>query len=234
MRRAIHRQDGAVMRLTQTAVLAACLTVGVSSQAPWKPAKLLYGTPPIIPVQAVAGGEVFLEATVSKVGQIDALVPLRATPPFTANALEAVSDWRFQPAEGLVPRSPDDTRPMVLEAVESKVFIACVFRPPTLNSPTLGEPPKDVKAPSDDVAFPLSTVTPPYPPMALADAVVVVQVTVGITGQVLAAATVRSAAGFDEPALAAARQWTFRPARVRGRLEESFAYLVFGFRRPVV
>jgi TonB family protein len=70
--------------------------------------------------------------------------------------------------------------------------------------------------------------------MALADAVEVVQVTVGVTGQVLTATTVKSVAGFDEAALATARQWTFRPARIHGRLEESYAYLVFGFRRPVV
>jgi TonB family protein len=62
---------------------------------------------------------------------------------------------------------------------------------------------------------------------------VVVQVAVGVNGQVVNAATVRSAAGFDELALAAARQWTFRPARIHGRLEQTFAYLVFAFRRPV-
>jgi TonB family protein len=121
----------------------------------------------------------------------------------------------------------------VAQAVESKVVIACIFRPPTLNSPTVGEPPKDVQPAGDDVAVPSSTVTPPYPPMALADGTVIVQVAVDVNGRVVNATTVRSAPGFDEAALAAARQWTFRPARIHGRLEETFAYIVFGFRQPV-
>jgi TonB family protein len=133
----------------------------------------------------------------------------------------------------MVPKVPDDPRSIVSEPVASKVLIACVFRPPSLNSPTLGEPPKDVRPASDDVAGPLNTVTPAYPPMASADGVVVVQVIVGVSGRVVTAATVSSAPGFDEAALAAARQWMFRPARIHGRLEETFAYLVFAFRRPV-
>jgi TonB family protein len=233
MRKAVRRHAGLVMRVTLAGVVVVWLTTGVSSQTSWKPAKFVAGMPPIIPLEAVSGGEVLVEATVTDVGEVGDLVPLRITPPFTQQVLEAVGDWRFQAAEQMVAKVPGDPRSIVREAVASRVLIACVFRPPALNSPTIGEPPKDVQRASDDVAVPLSTVTPAYPPLGLADGVVVVQVAVGVNGQVVNAATVRSAAGFDELALAAARQWTFRPARIHGRLEQTFAYLVFAFRRPV-
>jgi TonB family protein len=181
----------------------------------------------------VAGGEVFVEATVTNTGRVGALTTLRTTPPFTQSVLDTVRGWQFQPAEQMIPKVPGDSRSRLTEAVESKVVIACVFRPPTLNSPTIGQPPKDVQPATDDVAVPLSTVTPPYPPLALSGGTVMVQVTVDVNGHVASATTVRSAPGFDESALTAARQWTFRPARIHGRLEETFAYIVFAFRQPV-
>jgi TonB family protein len=220
-------------RWTGVGLVAACLAVETFAQASWKPAKFREGTRPVTPVQAVAGGEVFVEATVTKAGRVGGLATLRTSPPFTQYVLDAVRDWQFQPAEEMTPKVPGDPGSIVSAPVESKVVIACVFRPPTLNSPTLGEPPKNVQPASDDVAIPLSTVTPLYPPLAVVDATVLVEVRVGVNGRVVSATTVRSAAGFDESALAAARQWTFRPARIHGRLEETLAYIVFGFRQPV-
>jgi TonB family protein len=220
-------------RLTVAGVLVAGLPAGMLAQSSWKPALWRSGIPPLVPVQAIAGGEVFVEATVTDGGRVGAIAPLRTTPPFTEYVLESVRDWQFLPAIQRGPGAPSDPRPIVTGAVQSKVLIACVFRPPTLVGPTLGEPPKEVQAASADVAFPLSTVTPPYPAMAIGDAVVMVQVTVGVTGEVVDASILRSTPGFDETALTAARQWFFRPARIHGLYEETFAYLVFAFRRPV-
>jgi TonB family protein len=188
---------------------------------------------PLTPFQAVAGGEVFVQATVTNAGLIGDVTVLRTSPTFAPNVLEAVRGWRFQPAEQRAPTTPRDPRAVVTEAVESTVLVACVFRPPTLNTPTVGDPPKNVGTAADDVAFPLRTVTPLYPPLAVGDGTVLVQVTVGVDGNVVAAAIVRSAPVFDASALSAARGWTFRPARIHGRVEETFAYLVFAFRQPV-
>jgi TonB family protein len=230
---AVRRQTVRVIRLTRAGLVVAGLTIGVFAQTSWKPAKFREGMLPVTPVQAVAGGEVFVEATVTDAGRVGDLTTLRTSPPFTQSVLDAVRGWGFQPAEQTIPKVPGDPRSVVTEAIESKVVIAGVFRPPTLNSPTVGEPPKDVRPATGDVAVPLRTVTPLYPPLALADGTVLVQVTVGVNGSVVSATTVRSAPGFDESALTAARQWTFRPARIHGRLEETFAYLVFAFRQPV-
>jgi TonB family protein len=230
---AVRRQAVRVMGLAQAGLVALCLTVGVFAQTSWKPAKFREGMLPVTPVQAVAGGEVFVEATVTSAGRVGDLTTLRTSPPFTQSVLDAVRSWRFQPAEQMIPKIPGDPRSIVTEAIESKVVIAGIFRPPTLNSPTVGEPPNDVRPATGDVAVPLKTVMPLYPPLALADGTVLVQVRVGVNGRVVSATTVRSSPGFDESALTAARQWTFRPARIRGRLEETFAYIVFAFRQPV-
>jgi protein TonB len=66
------------------------------------------------------------------------------------------------------------------------------------------------------------------------DGTVLVQVTVDVNGRVVSATIMRSAAGFDESAITAARQWTFRPALIHGRPEETFAYILFSFRQPVI
>jgi TonB family protein len=215
------------------AVLIVCLGMPVIAQTQWKPAIFRSGMLPPTPVEAVAGGEVFVQATVTRPGRVGEVVLLRITSPFTQPAVAAIRGWLFQPAEETRPKTLADPRSIVTEAVESKVFVGCVFRPPTLNTPTVGEPPKNVGIATDDVVFPLSTVTPLYPPLAHVDGTVLVRVTVSENGSVLSAATLRSVAGLDEAALNAARRWTFRPARIHGRFQETFAYLVFAFRQPV-
>jgi TonB family protein len=219
--------------LTLAGLLVVCLPAGVFAQPSWTPARWREGAPPPIPVEAVAGGEVFVEVTVTDAGRVSDVAALRSTAPFTQYVLNTVRDWRFQPAEQMGPADPGDPGSLVARRVPSKVMVACIFRPPTLNGPTLGESPRNVQPAATDVAVPLNTVTPPYPPMAVVDAVVMVQVIVGINGSVRSAIAVRSAPGFDEAALAAAREWMFRPARIHGLLEETLAYIVFAFRQPV-
>jgi TonB family protein len=118
--------------------------------------------------------------------------------------------------------------------VESKVLVAGIFRAPSINTPTLGEPPADTGIiPSEETPLPVITATPPYPPLARDAGVVLIEVRVDPGGRVADARTIRSSPPFDEPALDAARQWTFRPARVRGSSVTALAYIVFGFRPPI-
>jgi TonB family protein len=185
---------------------------------------------------AVAGGEVFLQLTVSDTGVVTRVETLRATPPFTDIVFNTVRAWRFRPAERRRDRAGrrlTDPEQGALEPVESKVLVAAVYRPPSLHTPTVGEAPRDVATAADDVPFPRETTIPPFPPLAQFDGVVLLEVAVSAEGSVTGAASVESAPGFDEAALSAAKQWTFRPARVDGRLENSYVYLVMGFRQPV-
>ena len=192
------------------------------------PARYVSGELPAIPVQAVGAGQVFVELAVTAAGSVAGATVLRATPPFTDAVVSAVQGWRFDPA-----RDTDDPKEPPHD-VASTVLVAAIFRPPTmLNGPVAGTPPKDVGAASVTTPFPGSVVAPAFPPKAVAGGLVLVEADVSATGGVIDARVIVSSPGFDEPALNAARQWTFRPARLRGRAAPSLAYLMFSFRQPV-
>jgi TonB family protein len=166
----------------------------------------------------VGGGQVLLEVMVGGSGEVAAITPLRTTPSFTEITVDAVRKWRFVPAP----------------AGASRVLVAAVFRPPTINSPALGEPIRDIAAGSGETPFPISVAVPPFPPRARDPGVVLVEADVAATGAVVNVRVVRSAPPFDGPARDAVRQWTFRPARIAGNPVRSFAYILFGFPIPRV
>ena len=51
-----------------------------------------------------------------------------------------------------------------------------------MNTPTIGEPPKDLRKPSGDVAYPISTAMPNYPPQARDGGVVLFEVSLNEAG----------------------------------------------------
>ena len=222
----------------RTILCAALVFQAVTSPAPSVPVPARYrgGVLPPIPIRALGGGEVSLEVSVSRDSVVTGIKVLRATPPFTDALSTAVQGWQFTPAEQdvePVPGAPP-VSPTPRERVDSTVLVAGIFRPPALNAPTLGEPPKDVAGPSSlETPYPLSTTMPLYPPRALASGVVLIEVRVAPGGDVAEAKVVTSAPPFDQPALDAALRWTFRPGRVRGLAVPKLAYLVFGFPQPV-
>jgi TonB family protein len=207
--------------------LTLCAVVVVAAADPVAPARYLSGAVPSTPVRAIGGGQVFLELSVNSRGGVDAVAPLRTTPPFTEPLVGSVGAWRFQPAVEL-------TSEGARLRVSSKVLVAALYRAPTLgDGPTLGDSPKDVAAASDATPFPVAPIPPKYPPNALGDGIVLVEVQVNAAGNVTNTRVIQSALPFDGPALDAARQWKFRPARPSGRPVAALAYLVFGFRQPV-
>ena len=217
------------------ALLACAATIGVVGQGGFTPAQYRSGELPPISIRALGAGEVLLELAVSGSGVVRSVTTLRATPPFTEALAAEASRWQFTPAaEELEPAAGQpvfDPRPRT--PVESKVLVAGIFRAPSLNTPTLGELPTDTGIASEETPFPVTIVTPPYPPLARDTGVVLVEVRVDPGGRVTDARVVRPAPPFDEPALDAARRWTFRPARVRGTPVAALAYVVFGFRQPI-
>ena len=215
-------------------VLRCAAAVAMAGQGGFMPAQYRDGVLPQIPIQAVGGGEVVVELSVSSTGVVSGVRTLRATAPFTDAVTSAVRGWQFRPAEEDVePDAGKPVQPKPRTRVESTVLVAGVFRPPTLNTPTLGEPPRDVASASSETPFPLTTVTPRYPPLARDSGMVLVEARVDVRGRVADAKVIRSAHPFDEPALEAARRWTFRPARVHGTSVATLAYIAFAFRQPV-
>ena len=164
-----------------------------------------------------------LEVVVDAAGRVAQMRPLRASPLPSDPLMPAVADWRFQPAidRGVL--------------VPSRVLVAAIFRPAQMNdAPTLGEPPVDLARSSDEIPFPIVTETPQYPPLAVGEGVAVIEVFVGVDGRALQVRSAARAPGFDQVALDAASRWSFRPARRNGLPIETYAYLVFAFRQPVV
>jgi TonB family protein len=206
-----------------------------SAQQGFMPAAFQSGPIPQLNVLSIeaGGGQVLLELTVAPDGAVIGSRPLRATPSFTERIQSTSSSWRFAPAEAMF--EPRDQRPggPLTHPIESKVLVAGVFRPPTLIGPSIGEPITDVANPSDDIPFPLSVIQPMYPPNARDAGVVLVEARVNASGAVIGAVVKISSPGFDSPALDAARQWRFRPARVGGVFVPSLAYIVFGFPMPL-
>ena len=98
--------------------MATCTVVVLRAGDPFSPARYRAGALPAMPVQAVGGGQVFLELTVSDAGTVDVVRPLRTTPPFTEALVDVVRRWQFVPAEETV----DGTSPP--QRVPSQVLVA--------------------------------------------------------------------------------------------------------------
>lgn len=211
-------RDAAIAALMHPAAPATA-----QAAAAFVPARRLSGSLPSLPPPNVTGWiDERLQVVVDAMGRVAGLAPFRSAPMPADPIAPAVADWRFRPAV-------DGSR-----AVQSRVLIAAMFRPPQLyDAPTLGTPPADRATPSDEIPFPLASPPPLYPPLGVSDAVVLVEVLVGLDGRVREARVISGAPGFQQASLDAAEDWLFRPARWNARVVEAYSYLIFGFRRPV-
>jgi TonB family protein len=207
------------------AVLSSSLLLGtvLIAQPSYSPVQYQSGAPPALPALAVGGGQVFAEVEINTAGRPSAVAAKVQTPPFTNLVTKAIEGWRFRPAMSGGSK-----------AVPAVVLVAALFRAPALQGPTQGQPPQAMGTPSPEVTWPIATREPVHPPQARASGVVMVEVLVGESGEVRRARIVKSRPPFDAPALAAARQWSFRPARIGGQPTATYAYLIFGFPEPVI
>jgi TonB family protein len=220
--------------MTRCSLIVAAMLGAVAPAQSFQPAQLRSGTIPGAPVTAIGGGQVVLELSVDRDGRVTAATPLRTTPPYTETLLRAVSDWQFKPAEDDVPSADTSAGEKSTRArVETKVVVAALWLPPSLLVPTHGEAPRDVAPASAQVAFPLTSIAPAFPPRAYGGGVVMLETRVEITGAPGDIKVVRSTPPFDEVAAAAVRQWRFRPARVRDKNVATLVYILVGFRVPV-
>jgi TonB family protein len=216
------------------AVIAFGLLLLAAQEPAYSPARLRSGKVSPIPVTAIGGGEVLVDVDVSAEGAVTRATPLRSTPPFTELVVNAVRDWKFFPARDLV--DADRARagePTSRVAVPSNVLVAAVFRPPSLHAPTLGEPPKDLSSGPNVLPFPLAMIPPLFPPRAVGNGVVLLEVRVSANGTVDDVGVINSAPPFDDAATKAVRQWRFRPSQVHGTAVPTIVYVMVGFRVPV-
>jgi TonB family protein len=196
---------------------------GVTDPSGFCPARRLSGPmPPPSPPNAVGWIDQTFELTVDAAGLVAGTNLLEGTSADANLVVPAVSRWLFRPAT-------DEGR-----AVASRVLVVAMYRPPvTYNGPVAGSPPVAIAAPSREIPLPATVTRPMYPLQGIAEGVVLVEVLVGPDGRVRAAAVIDGVDGLNQAALAAARDWSFHPAGRNGQPAAAFAYLIFGFRRPV-
>jgi len=174
---------------------------------------------PHLPVAANVGGEVLLHVKLDASGTPERILGILDVSPFAEALRDAVRQWRLPPTAG--------------SDLDRDVLVAGVFRSATLlELGNLPAPPSAAIGPPV-LPLPIDWARPPYPPNALDDGVVIVEVRVGADGVARDATVVHSAPGFDSAAVDAAARWRFRPAVRDDRPISAVAYLVFGFRAPM-
>jgi hypothetical protein len=183
--------------------------------------------PPLPAPNIAGGGEVLIEATVDRRGLVIRPAVLRATPPYTQFVLDAMARWQFEPAR------ETDYKGLV-STVDVPITVLAIYRPPVLlNTPTIGEPTKDLMKPSIDVAMATMTVAPLYPPDARDGGVALYEVTLDEAGRAIETRDVAADSGFDGASRSALAQFQFRPGSHRARPVPATTYVLFGFRPPV-
>jgi len=168
-----------------------------------------------------SAGVVVVSAGVDVQGAVQDVRLLKDVAPFGSLLRDSVRSWTFTPARR------DGT------AVPSRVMVAGLFRPGMLMFPAPAAPPALARAAGERVPYPTAIAVPPYPPNAIGDAAVFVEVELDPTGAVTSARVIGPTSGFDDAALQAARGWKFQPAlTAKGQPRAAVAYIVMVFRAP--
>lgn len=206
------------MKVRGLAVLC-LLFASTNAVAQYTPARLKSGAAPPPPRNTVGWAWDVAGVRVDVHGDAGHDQSLFATVGSAGFVWKTAITWSFEPArDGGLP-------------VESHVLIAACYRPAALAAGPDSQPPSVAASPV--VPSPTTMVPPAYPPRALGDGVVIVELRIDATGTVTGARVVQSASGFDQAALDAARKWRFRPAQRAGAPVPAYVYLIFGFRQPV-
>jgi TonB family protein len=176
--------------------------------------------------RAFGGGEVVVELTVDSAGGVADIARVRTTPPYLDYVVDAVGKWRFAPATALT-----DGR---VTAVAAPVLVVAVFRPPLVYAgPAPGARSQLLGAVSRRSPGVASVTLPAYPPTAIGDGIVIVEIEMTRQAEPRDYRIVGAASGFDNAALAAVRTWRFAPPQDSKVPEPIFAYAVLGFREPL-
>jgi TonB family protein len=207
---------------TRLASPALVVAVATLLQAVFQPARLIDGNAPLPAPQAVGWEQAVLRAQVSERGVVESVARLAGSEPLASALARSVAEWRFEPATER-------------EAIGTAVLVAAVYRPPTLYDVPPFRGVSVGRGEESDLPLPVSMSAPAYPPNALGDGAVVIEVRLTATGDVESASAGQSAAsGFADSARHAALRWRFQAATREGTPVPAYAYLVFGFRQPVV
>jgi hypothetical protein len=176
--------------------------------------------------QALGGGEVVLELSIDSRGAVAQVERVRVTPPYADLVANAAAEWRFEPATVMLEGRTT--------SVAASVLVIAVFRPASFYSgPAPGVAPQVLRAPSPRVPRVESIVMPAYPPTAMGDGIVLVEVEMSGRAEPRNYRIVGPPSGFDDAALDAVRAWRFGAPRTPDVGDPLFVYAVVGFRAPL-
>jgi len=207
----------------------ATLVRASSSPAPaqqvfYTPIELVSASDTRYPPDSRAEGVVVLDVSLTERGQAAEVGAMRDIASLTTIAATSVQSWKFKPAL-------HDGMP-----VPSAMTVAFVFRPPVLIwkppvfAPAIPNPGSSTNAMTPAAID--SVVYAEYPVDTVASGSVVVQISVDDMGKVQRVDAVRALPPFTQPALDAAKQWKFEPARYLGERVPSKVAVVFVFAQP--
>jgi TonB family protein len=197
-------------------VLFVGLAASAAAQAT-EPPRLVSAHLDRAPWNVQSAGIAACDVTVDENGAVAAADLVQDVMPYGAQLQEAVRSWRFEPA------SEGDRR------VGSRVLVLGLFRPPSLSIIAPQGPFYQTTRAPEEIPWPTYVAIAPHPANVVGNAIVVVETDISDAGKVASARTLGLSTAFDEVALEAARQWTFRPAARAGRPIGSRAYLLFSF-----
>ncbi len=189
------------------------------------PAALAETTPPHLvgaaldgaPWNVNSGGIAAFDVTISETGTVTSADVVQDMAPYGGQLAAALPSWRFEPARA------------GSKAVPSRVLVIGFFRPPMLTFAAPDNPRyKNTTAPAA-LPWPTHVVVAPYPPNALGDGKVALEVDVTDEGAVSAARVVSPQTAFDSSASDTVKQWQFRPASEGNKPVASRVFAVFSF-----
>jgi TonB family protein len=205
------------MRLAAFVVLAMTFEAAASHLP-----RLNEGAPPALSPRQHGQCHAAFDVHIDSQGSVIGVRLLYGTGALRRDLEGAVAHWRFDPAA-------EDGEPR-----EAHVLVVALFRAAALYALGPCSPPDIALLTPSALPIPLAMSPPAYPARSSGAGVVIVEVTVGPSGQVRSTRTVGARTGFDGVAEQAARAWRFVPGHQKGRPIPTRAYLVFGFPEPVL
>jgi len=178
------------------------------------------------PSDSIASGIVTLSINLDEAGQIQNVQVLRDIPSLTDPAVAAVKSWRFAP--GKLEGKP----------VASSLNVSVVFSPGNLQTHdlTLG-PLQPTTAPNPPGYLPPEIAAASYanyPINSVATGTVVLDATIGKSGEVKNLFPIRPVPSLTSAAISAFKKWTINTATFHGKAITSKLIIAFVFRPPTV
>jgi len=179
------------------------------------------------PPNTTASGVVTFLLTIGTEGQIDGVQVERDTPPLTEVAQSAIQNWTFKAATL-------DRRPVPSQMEVNIVFNP--FNPGGIGTTTFSLPPTQSGVPTAQPFLPAridSGSFASYPARSISWGTVVLDLTVGKTGNVGNVVLARGVASLTREAMNAVETWRFRPATFQGQPIHSKTVVAFVFQRSM-